>query len=131
MLKSIIKGRKTAREHPAGRYAVELRELGVQFNSHPALESLSLQIEPGLRVAVVGPNGAGKSTLFNVLAGILQPATGEVRVHGHLPAQHLCLAYVSQSTQIDWNFPVSVADVVMMGRIGRMGLVRWPRRQDR
>ena len=102
----------------------------MRFNGLTVLEDLSIQVEPGLRVAVVGPNGAGKSTLFNVLAGLLPPSSGEVRVHGHLPAQYLCLAYVPQSSLMDWDFPVSVRDVVMMGRAGLIGLLRWPGRHD-
>ncbi len=82
-------------------------------------------------MAVVGPNGAGKSTLFNILAGVLSPASGMVHIHGHEPAQYLCLAYVPQSNQVDWNFPVSVQDVAMMGRIGRIGLFHWASVEDR
>lgn len=131
MLKTILgqKGPKAA--HPHSAHAIELRNLGVRFDGHVALEDLSLQVEPGLRVAVVGPNGAGKSTLFNVLAGLLPPSFGKVLVHGHLPAQHLCMAYVPQNSHVDWSFPVSVHDVVMMGRAGLIGLFRWPGRVDR
>ncbi|HKY79412.1 MAG TPA: metal ABC transporter ATP-binding protein [Anaerolineales bacterium] len=130
MLKAIFPRLGKKHVHPESRYALELRELNVRFNGLSVLEDLSLQIERGLSVAVVGPNGAGKSTLFNVLAGLLAPASGQVHVHGHLPAQYLCLAYVPQSSLVDWSFPVSVQDVVMMGRAGRLGLLRWPGRQD-
>ncbi|MEX2143636.1 MAG: metal ABC transporter ATP-binding protein [Anaerolineales bacterium] len=116
--------------HPDSRFALELRNLNVRFNGLTVLEDLSIQVESGLRVAVVGPNGAGKSTLFNVLAGLLAPASGEVHIHGHLPAEYLCLAYVPQSSHVDWNFPVSVQDVVMMGRAGQLGLLRWPGSKD-
>lgn len=116
--------------HPESGHALELRGLNVRFNGLTVLEDLSLQVETGLRVAVVGPNGAGKSTLFNVLAGLLPPTSGAVRVHGHLPAQYLCLAYVPQSSLMDWDFPVCVRDVVMMGRAGLIGLLRWPGRHD-
>lgn len=103
----------------------------MRYDTRSALENLSLQVEPGLSVAVVGPNGAGKSTLFHVLAGVLTPYSGRVRVHGHRPTKHLCTAYVPQSRQVDWTFPVCVADVVMMGRTGMLGLFRRPAAADR
>lgn len=121
---------KKKTEHLWTGPALELRNLSLRFNGHSALDNLTLTVNPGLSVAVVGPNGAGKSTLFNVLAGILSPGSGEVRIHGHLPAQHLCLAYVAQSSHVDWTFPVSVEEVVMMGRVGLLGLFRQPTRKD-
>lgn len=130
MLKNVFTGRRASHEHPTSGEALQVRNLTVRFNGLSALDSLSIAIESGLRVAVVGPNGAGKSTLFNALAGVLAPASGEVRIHGHAPAQYLCLAYVPQSSQLDWNFPASVQDVVLMGRVGLMGLFRFPTRQD-
>jgi len=81
-------------------------------------------------VAVVGPNGAGKSTLFKVVSGVLPPSSGEVKISGYGPRGHICIAYVPQRSQVDWRFPASVADVVMMGRIGQIGFFRWPRRKD-
>jgi ABC-type Mn2+/Zn2+ transport system ATPase subunit len=116
--------------HQAGAPTVEVSGVTVNYNDRPALEDVSFHIHPGERIAVVGPNGAGKSTLFKVIAGILSPTRGQVKVYGHGPGGHICIAYVPQRSQVDWSFPVSVADVVMMGRIGKLGLFRWPGRGD-
>lgn len=96
-----------------------------------ALEDISFQVNTGERVAVVGPNGAGKSTLFRLIVGTLKPSKGEITVAGHDPDTHICIAYVPQRSQIDWSFPVTVEDVVMMGRVGQIGLFRQPQRRDR
>jgi manganese/iron transport system ATP-binding protein len=109
---------------------VELNGVTVYYNGHPALDDVSFRLGRGERVAVVGPNGAGKSTLFKVLAGILRPASGEVNIYGHSPGGHICIAYVPQRSQADWTFPVNVTDVVMMGRVGKIGLLRHPGRKD-
>lgn len=95
-----------------------------------ALQDISFQIDAGERVAVIGPNGAGKSTLFKLIVGTIQPSQGTVNVFGHGPDGHICIAYVPQRSQIDWAFPVTVEDVVMMGRVGQIGFFRWPRRRD-
>jgi manganese/iron transport system ATP-binding protein len=102
----------------------------VAYESGLALDNLSFELQRGERLAVVGPNGAGKSTLFKVIAGVLNPGRGRVEVAGHEPGGHICIAYVPQRSQVDWNFPATVADVVMMGRIGKIGLVRWPTAAD-
>src|SRR5512139_2993375 len=95
-----------------------------------ALEEVSFHLHAGERVAVVGPNGAGKSTLFKAIAGVLAPTGGEVNVFGYGPSGHVCIGYIPQRSQVDWRFPVSVADVVMMGRIAKLGLFGWPKKQD-
>lgn len=122
-----------ARPHPhePGKPILRTEDLTVAYESGYALDSLSFELRRGERLAVVGPNGAGKSTLFKVIAGVLRPTRGLVEVAGHEPDGHICIAYVPQRSQVDWNFPVSVTDVVMMGRVGKIGYARWPSRQDR
>ncbi len=110
--------------------SLELVDVSVRYDGTPALEGVSFQVRRGDQVAVVGPNGAGKSTLFNVVAGILKPQQGSVRIYGSGPSGHICVGYVPQRNRIDWRFPVSVADVVMMGRVGKIGLLRRPTRRD-
>jgi ABC-type Mn2+/Zn2+ transport system ATPase subunit len=116
--------------HDLSRPIVKLKNVSIRFNGNLALDNVSFQLHRGERVAVIGPNGAGKSTLFNVISGVLTPSRGQVQVYGHAPGQHICIAYVPQRSQVDWQFPVNVADVVMMGRVGRLGLFRWPSRKD-
>lgn len=104
---------------------------GQKRNGRPAaLRDISFRVEAGQQLAVVGPNGAGKSTLFKLIVGTIKPSQGTVNVYGRLPDQHICIAYVPQRSHIDWSFPVTVEDVVMMGRIGQIGLFRWPRGRD-
>jgi ABC-type Mn2+/Zn2+ transport system ATPase subunit len=107
-----------------------VQKLSVRYDGHFALENITFHLHAGERVAVVGPNGAGKSTLFKVVSGVLPPSSGEVKISGFGPRGHICIAYVPQRSQVDWRFPASVADVVMMGRIGQIGFFRWPRRKD-
>jgi manganese/iron transport system ATP-binding protein len=110
--------------------SIAVEHVSVAYDGKTVLHDISFQFQHGLRVAVVGPNGAGKTTLFRVLAGVLKPQKGQVRVFGHDPDCHVCIAYVPQRSQVDWAFPVTVAEVVMMGRVRKMGFLRWPSRGD-
>ncbi|MGC9347702.1 MAG: zinc ABC transporter ATP-binding protein AztA [Anaerolineae bacterium] len=109
---------------------LEVFDLTVSYNGTRALDGISFSLEMGERVAVVGPNGAGKSTLFKVIAGVIDPTSGDVRVAGCRPSGHICIGYVPQRSDVDWRFPVTVEDVVMMGRYGKLGLLRSPGRED-
>jgi manganese/iron transport system ATP-binding protein len=104
---------------------LEVDNLTVKYNGQYALEGVSFAVQAGERVAVVGPNGAGKSTLFKAMVGLLNPTSGAAETEG---AE---LGYVTQRSAVDWSFPVTVHDVVMMGRIGKMGWLRWQRPRDR
>jgi ABC-type Mn2+/Zn2+ transport system ATPase subunit len=101
----------------------------VRFDGRVALEEITFHLRRQAR-CVVGPNGAGKSTLFKVIAGVEPPSSGSVQVYGSKPGVHVCIGYVPQRTQVDWSFPVTVADVVMMGRVARIGPLRWPTKKD-
>jgi ABC-type Mn2+/Zn2+ transport system ATPase subunit len=105
--------------------------LSLLYESGPALEDVSFALQSGERLAVVGPNGAGKSTLLKIIAGVLAPSAGRVQIFGNEPGVHICIAYLPQRNQVDWSFPVTVADVVMMGRVGQLGLFRNPKTRDR
>lgn len=117
--------------HDATMPAIELEKVSVRYDQTVALGNVTLRLNRGDRVAVVGPNGAGKSTLFHVIAGVVRPDEGQVRIYGSGPGGHICVGYVPQRKVIDWAFPVTVMDVVMMGRVGKIGFFRWPSRHDR
>ncbi len=116
--------------HQTNQPILDVARLTVRYNGRVALEDISFHLHEGERVAVVGPNGAGKSTLFKVVSGVLPPTSGEVNIFGSKPRGHVCIAYIPQRSQVDWNFPVNVADVVMMGRSAKLGPFNWPRKKD-
>lgn len=107
-------------KHETDQPILDVNHLTVKFDGHVALEEVTFHLHVGERVAVVGPNGAGKSTLFKVIAGVLSSSSGVVNVFGSTSGKHSCIAYIPQRSQVDWRFPVSVADVVMMGRTAKM-----------
>ncbi|MBV6400884.1 MAG: putative ABC transporter ATP-binding protein [Anaerolineales bacterium] len=116
--------------HQTNQPILDVSHLTVRYNGRNALENLTFHLHEGERVAIVGPNGAGKSTLIKVIAGVLQPSSGDVNIYGSHPDKHVCIGYIPQRSQVDWNFPVTVADVVMMGRSAKLGPFNWPRKKD-
>jgi manganese/iron transport system ATP-binding protein len=117
-------------KHNVSTPTLKASNLSFRFGSIEALTDISFEVNVGERLAVVGPNGAGKSTLFKIIAGVLKPTQGSVQIYGYEPNGHICIAYVPQRNQVDWSFPVNVADVVMMGRVGKLGPLRWPSHND-
>ncbi len=114
-----------------GAPALEARDLAASYGGDVVLRDVSFALFGGERLAVVGPNGAGKSTLLKVACGLWPASAGSMLIHGHAPRDHLCVAYVPQRADVDWRFPLTVLDVVVMGRAGRLGAFRRPGPRDR
>ncbi len=118
-----------AHPHPA----VHARGITVRYGDDTALADVGLDVHRGRVCALVGMNGSGKSTLFKTLTGLVRPDAGRIRIAGTAPADARKagdIGYVPQSEEVDWDFPVSVRDVVMMGRHVHQGLLRRPRPRD-
>lgn len=125
----------TRRDVPARPASIEVRDLSVTYpNGFTAVHDASFALGPGTICALVGVNGSGKSTIFKAIMGFVKPSAGEISLCG-MPVNEAVsqniVAYVPQSEDVDWNFPVLVEDVVMMGRYGHMNFLRVPTRKDR
>jgi manganese/zinc/iron transport system ATP- binding protein len=116
----------------AGIPAVEISDLSVAYGSRSALSGVNAHMEKGQIIGVIGPNGAGKSTLLKAIVGLVPLVGGRIEIHGK-PAgkQRHEVAYVPQREEVNWEFPVSVEDVVLMGRYGRIGWFRRAGEDDR
>jgi manganese/zinc/iron transport system ATP- binding protein len=130
--------KKTARRWPeaAGPKglvpAVEIDDLTVAYHTQPVLWDVDLALPEGKLIAIVGPNGAGKSTLLKTALGLVRPLTGRIRIFGEAYARRRSwVGYVPQRESVDWDFPTSALDVVLMGLYGRVGWFRRPSRHHR
>ncbi len=112
--------------------ALSVMELGTGYaGNRQAIDRISFNVFRGERLAVVGPNGAGKSTLFKAIVGLMPFHRGAISIHGaNCAHSHDMIGYVPQHNAIDWDFPATVEDVVMMGRVRKLGWFRMPRRRD-
>lgn len=122
------------RDPQAGQPAVQVERLSVRYGKADsnALNAVSLEVAIGQRVALVGPNGAGKSTLLRALAGLVKPRSGQVALYGNpVGACHHRTAYLPQRTDLDWDSPLTVSDLVMTGRYVHLGWLNWPGQADR
>ena len=108
-----------------GNRAIEISNLGVSYRMTEALRNISLQIKPGRLTGIIGPNGAGKSTLLKAMLGLIRAREGSVLYQNQpLQKQLQLVAYVPQRSRIDWTYPATVWDVVMMGRVRKTGWLR-------
>lgn len=115
-----------------GQIAVSAEGVWAGYDRRVALEDVGFEVPRSTIVGVVGANGSGKSTLIKVMLGVMQPWRGRVRIMGKEPAAaRNVIGYAPQMEAVDWQFPVSVYDVVMMGRYGRLGPLRQPGPNDR
>jgi manganese/zinc/iron transport system ATP- binding protein len=116
----------------SGDAAVTVRDVSVAYGDRLVLDRVSLDFSRGALTAIVGPNGAGKTTLIQTLLGLVRPVEGEVRILGQPIRQgRRQVAYVPQRGSVDWDFPVSVLDVVLMGTFGALGWFRRPGARER
>ena len=111
---------------------LEIHDLTVAYHKRPVLWGVDVEVPAGQLVGVIGPNGAGKSTLIKAAMGLLPVSSVWVKVFGRPVKDNLRrVGYVPQRESVDWDFPVSVMDVVLMGRYGHLGLFKRPRKEDR
>lgn len=112
--------------------AIEIHDLTVTYNKKPVLWGVDLSLPKGALVGIMGPNGAGKSTLIKAAMGLVPLSSGFVRIFGkELDDVRIRVSYVPQRESVDWDFPASVLDVVLMGRYGQLGLFKRPRKADK
>lgn len=109
--------------------AISVENLTVSYGQQPVLLHMDLEIPAGTMTAIIGPNGAGKTTLIKSILGLVKPVSGKVQLS--LGSGKRGIAYVPQSGSVDWDFPVTVLDVVMMGRYGHLGWVRRPGKREK
>jgi ABC-type Mn2+/Zn2+ transport system ATPase subunit len=119
-------------DRPVAGPSVVVDRVTASYGKRLALENVSLTVRTGSLLAVIGPNGAGKSTLLKLIAGLIRPVSGSLSVLGGPPGSAAkSVAYLPQAEAVDWEFPVSVGEVVMMGRYARLGFGRQPGPVDR
>ena len=112
--------------------AIEVADLTVAYRDQPVLWDIDLNVPSGVLMAIVGPNGAGKTTLIKAILGLVAPAAGRILIYGQpYGDQRRLVGYVPQRGSVDWDFPTSVLDVVMMGCYGTLGWGRRPGRRER
>jgi manganese/zinc/iron transport system ATP- binding protein len=113
-------------------HLLDIHDVTVAYHRRPVLWDIDLTLDGPALVSIVGPNGAGKSTLLKAILGLVPLASGEVRVLGEtVSRQRQRIGYVPQRESVDWDFPVSVLDVVLMGTYGRLGWFRRPGKNER
>jgi manganese/zinc/iron transport system ATP- binding protein len=112
--------------------AIEVTDLTIAYRDKPVLWDVDMEVPAGILMAIVGPNGAGKTTMIKSILGLIKPAAGQVLVYGkpYKEQRHL-VGYVPQRGSVDWDFPTSVLDVVMMGRYGVLGWIKRPGPSER
>ncbi|MCT4598167.1 MAG: metal ABC transporter ATP-binding protein [Vallitalea sp.] len=113
-------------------YVIEVEDMTVAYQVKPVLWDIDLRIPKGVLMAIVGPNGAGKSTLIKAMLDLVKPISGNTLFNGHsYKKQRKNIGYVPQRGSVDWDFPTTVLDVVLMGRYGHIGWIKRPRTLDK
>ena len=114
------------------KYLIEVEDMTVAYEKKPVLWDIDLKIPKGVLMAIVGPNGAGKSTLIKAMLDLVKPISGKVLFNGaDYHSQRRYIGYVPQRESVDWDFPISVFDVVLMGTYGQIGWIKRPGRKEK
>ena len=112
--------------------SIEVHQLTVNYEKTSVLWDINFTIPQNKIVGILGPNGAGKSTLLKSVLGLVRPLSGEVTFLGQpLPKVRYQVGYVPQRSSVDWDFPITAFDLVMMGRYGKMGMIKWASKEDK
>ena len=112
-------------------YAISVEDLTIAYDVKPVLWDVDVSFETGKLTAIVGPNGAGKSTLIKAIMGLIKPISGKIEFDKSMKDAKKQIAYVPQSGSVDWDFPSTVEDIVLMGRYGNIGWIRRPKAADK
>lgn len=113
-------------------WAIEINDLTVAYKYRPVLWDIDLRIPKGKMVVILGPNGAGKSTLIKTILGVVKPLAGTIRIFGNdVDKVRSLIGYVPQRSSVDWDFPATVLDVVLMGTYGKLGWIRRPGKKEK
>lgn len=114
------------------KIAIQIDDLTVAYKYKPVLWDIDLTIPEGILMAIVGPNGAGKSTLIKSILGIITPIAGSIKIYGKpYKKQRKLVAYVPQKGSVDWDFPITTLDVVLMGTYGSLGWIKRPGQKEK
>ncbi len=117
---------------PKNKIAITVDQLSVNFDKTPVLWDICCEIPEGKLVGIIGPNGAGKSTFLKTLLEMTHPLSGRIEFFGQpYKKMRQKIAYVPQRTSVDWDFPITAFEVVLMGRYGKLGLFKWPKAADK
>ena len=113
-------------------YPIQIHDMTIAYQKKPVLWDVELDVPEGKLVGIIGPNGAGKSTMIKAIMELVPKASGWVKIYGKPYADmRKMIGYVPQRESVDWDFPISALDVVLMGRYGQVGWVRRPNKEDR
>ncbi len=111
---------------------IQVKNLTISYHKKPAIKGINLDIEAGNVIGIIGPNGAGKSTLLKGILGLLPVDTGDIKIFGKdIEESRKRISYIPQREQFDWDFPINVEDVVMMGRYAHLPAFGFPKQADR
>ncbi|MCH2660288.1 ABC transporter ATP-binding protein, partial [bacterium] len=113
-------------------YPIQIHDMTIAYHKKPVLWDVDLDVPEGQLVGIIGPNGAGKSTMIKAIMDLVPKASGWVKIYGEdYGEMRKIIGYVPQRESVDWDFPISALDVVLMGRYGHVGWMRRPGREDR